>query len=273
MDRAALDAAYNNSEGVANSAEIVAGWQEKSAIFRGESEAELDIAYGERPREKLDYFPVRKKGAPLFVFIHGGYWQMREKESFACFAEGPRARGFNVANVGYTLAPDVRLRTITEETRTALTFLAGQAEALGFDPARIYVGGWSAGGHLTAMLLDHPAVKGGLAISGIFDLEPVAHCYVNDALQLDEAEIADLSPIRHLGPGLAPVRLCVGAAELSELRRQSRDYAAAAERAGLSMPLKELEGHNHFTILDELADPAGILCEELAALAGNDAAS
>jgi arylformamidase len=267
MDRAALDAAYNNNAGVANSAEIVAEWQARSSVFRGEGEVELDIAYGERPREKFDYFRAKPEGGLLFVFIHGGYWQMREKETFALFAQGPRARGFNVALPGYTLAPEVRLSAIVEEMRSALTFLAGNAETLGFDPGAIYVGGWSAGGHLTATLLDHPVVKGGLAISGIFDLEPIAHSYLDEALALDDAEIEALSPIRRLRPGLAPVRLCVGGEELPELRRQSRNYAEAARETGLSVPLKELAGHNHFTILEELASPDGILTEELVALA------
>ncbi len=266
MDQAALDAAYNNSDAVPGSGDIVAGWRQRSDNVRARGDARLDIAYGTRTREKFDYFPASPEGA-LFVFIHGGYWQMREKESFSVFAEGPRANGFNVAMPGYTLAPDISLTGIVEEIRRALTFIAGQAAALSFDPARIFLGGWSAGGHLTAMMLDHPAVKGGLAISGIFDLEPIAHCYVNDALKLDAAEIAALGPINTIAPGRPPLRLCAGGAELPELRRQSRDYADAAAKAGLAVPHRVLAGHNHFTILEELESPGGILTGELAALA------
>lgn len=265
MDRAALDAAYNNSAAVANSAKLVAGWQERSAALRAKSATGFDLVYGARPRERFDFFPARKDG-PLFVFIHGGYWQMREKETFSCFARGPMAHGFNVAIPGYMLAPDVRLSTIVEEMRTVLTHLGGHADELGFDRHRIYVGGWSAGGHLTAMMLDHPLVKGGLAISGIYELEPIAHCYVNDKLRLDGNEIEEFSPIRHLRPGLAPVRLAVGGAELDGLRSQSRDYAGAAKAVGLDAPLKVLDGHDHFTILSELEDPEGALAKELVKL-------
>lgn len=266
MDRTALDAAYNNSEAVPESPGIVEGWRQRSQKVRAGDGARLDIAYGERPREKFDYFPAQA-GGPLFVFIHGGYWQMREKESFAIFAEGPRAKGFNVAIPGYTLAPDISLRGIVEEIRRALRFLASEAEDLHFDPSRILVGGWSAGGHLTAMMLDHPAVKGGLAISGIFDLEPIANCYLNEALKLDAADSETLSPCNHLGPGNAPLRLCVGGAELPELQRQSADYTAAAAEAGQSVQHQVLAGHNHFTILEELANPDGALTQELVALA------
>lgn len=265
MDRAALDAAYNNGAAVANSADIVAGWKERSAARRASPGASLDLVYGSRPREKFDYFPGQQ-GGPLFVFIHGGYWQRREKESFACFATGPLAHGFNVAVPGYTLAPEVRLGTIVEEMRAVLTHLGRHAEELGFDRHRIYVGGWSAGGHLTAMMLDHPLVKGGLAISGIYELEPMAHCFVNKALRLDENEIEEFSPIRHLRPGLAPVRLSAGAAELEGMKSQSRDYAEAAREAGLEAPLAMLEGHDHFTILSELEDPEGALTKELVKL-------
>lgn len=262
MDRATLDAAFNNSAAVTNSSEIVSGWKERSAELRSRAGSGLDLLYGERPREKFDYFPVRK-GGPLFVFIHGGYWQMREKESFSCFARGPMAHGFNVAVPGYMLAPDVRIGTIVEEMRSVLTHLGGHADELGFDRHRIYVGGWSAGGHLTAMMLDHPLVKGGLAISGIYDLEPMAHCFVNDRLRLDDNEIEEFSPIRHLRPGLAPVRLAVGGAELGGLQDQSRDYASAAKKAGIAAPLETLEGHDHFTILSELEDPEGALTRAL----------
>lgn len=265
MDRAALDAAYNNSAAVANAREIVAGWQERSAEARAAGNARLDIAYGERPREKFDYFGA-KQGGPLFVFIHGGYWQMREKESFSCFAKGPVAHGFNVAIPGYTLAPDVRIGTIVEEMRAVLTHLGGHADAFGFDRHNIYVGGWSAGGHLTAMMLDHPLVKGGLAISGIYELAPLARTYINDALRLDENEIEEFSPLRHLRPGLAPVRLAAGGAELSGLKDQSRDYGKAARDAGLKAPLVMLDGHDHFTILSELEDPKGALTRELVKL-------
>ena len=266
MDRAALDAAYNNVEAVSDSADIIDGWAERSAAARADRHARLDIAYGERERMKLDYLPADKAGGALFAFIHGGYWQMREKDTFAAFAAGPRAHGISFASIGYTLAPAARLRTIVEEIRQALAFLVGQAHELGFDQARIFVGGWSAGGHLATMALDHPAIKGALSISGVYELEPIAHCYVNNALQLDEAEIADLSPLRHVDSALAPIRLVAGGDELPGLRGQSQEYAAAAEKAGMNVSFRLLAGHNHFTIMDELESPSGAITQQLVAL-------
>jgi arylformamidase len=106
MSRAELDAAYNNSAHVANSAEKLAEWTERSARVREKHPQLLELRYGERPRNRIDIFPCGAPGAPLFVFIHGGYWQRNSKEIFSCMAQGPMARGFDVALPGYTLAPD-----------------------------------------------------------------------------------------------------------------------------------------------------------------------
>lgn len=263
MDRAALDAAYNNSAAVADSPAWLARWRARSAVVRAEPGARLDVAYGARPRAKLDYFPAGPARAPLFVFIHGGYWQRNEKETFAFVADGPRAHGIDVALLGYTLAPEARLADIVGEMRAALSFLAQHARDFGFDPARIFVGGWSAGGHLTAAVGDHPAVRGGLPISGIFDLEPIALNYLNEKLSLDASEIATLSPLRTMARPTGPLHLSVGGAELPELQRQSRDYAEAARARGLPVRLSVLPDRHHFSIMDEIARPDGALTRDL----------
>jgi arylformamidase len=263
MDRAALDAAYNNSAAVADSQEWVARWRTRSAEIRAETTARLDIPYGTRAREKLDYFPAGRARAPLFVFIHGGYWQRNDKDGFAFVADGPRPHGIDVALVGYTLGPEARVREIVGEMHAALTFLAAKAGDFGYDAARIFVGGWSAGGHLTAAVSDHPAFRGGLPISGIFDLEPIALNYLNEKLLLDAAEVAAASPLRTLAKPSGPLHVSVGGAELPELQRQSRDYAASAEKRGFPVQLSVLDGHHHFSILDELARPHGVLVDHL----------
>ena len=124
MDRATLDAAYDNTAAVADSQDYRARWWEASAAIRAQPQSRLDLRYGARPRATLDYFPSGAGHAPLFVFIHGGYWQRNEKERFSFVALGPRAHDINVAVPGYTLAPDARLTDIVAEVRQALTFLA-----------------------------------------------------------------------------------------------------------------------------------------------------
>jgi arylformamidase len=266
MNRAALDAAYDNTGAVADSQAYRARWWELSAAMRAAPTARLDLRYGLRPRATLDYFPSGASGAPLFVFIHGGYWQRNEKERFSFIVPGPRSLGVNVALPGYTLAPEATLTDIVAEIRSALDFLVDRSGELDFDPNNIYVSGWSAGGHLTALVADHPAVRGAIPISGIFDLEPIALGVLNEKLQLTAGEIESLSPIRNLPGRSRPMKLFVGAAELPELRRQSEDYANAARERGLPVSLTTLPGHHHFSILDELARPDGALTGALGEL-------
>jgi acetyl esterase/lipase len=249
MDRAALDAAYNNGAAVKDSARIVADWEARSARLRAAHPEGMDLRYGPDERNRIDYFAARRDG-PVLAFIHGGYWQMRSKETFSFVAEGPLAWGINVALVGYTLAPQKRLDGIVAEIRAALDWLHSSLGMLGGNPAKLLVSGWSAGGHLTAMVMDHPAVSGGLAISGIYDLEPMRLSYINDKLRLDEAEAKRNSP----GPTTKPLVVVYGADELPELCRQSEDYAKALNTKATAVPRR-----NHFTVLEELASPHGAL--------------
>jgi arylformamidase len=265
MDRAALDAAYNNSAAVVDSSSILADWQARSDRLAAQRPKYLDLRYGDAERNRIDLF-VEKSGAPVLVFIHGGYWQMRQKEIFRFLAHGPLARGVNVALVGYTLAPEKHLDGIVGEVRAAVEWLVTHVGPYGGDPERLYLSGWSAGGHLTAMSLSAPGVKGGLAISGIFDLEPIRLCYLNDKLQLDQAEARRNSPMLGVDKAPGPLVVAYGGDELPELRRQSEEFAAARARAGLPGRVRRLGGHNHFTILEELASPEGALTEEVCGL-------
>jgi len=122
MDRAALDAAYNNGAAVKESARIVAGWQARSERIRAKHRDGLDLRYGPAERNRIDFFEARKD-APVLVFIHGGYWQNRAKELFAFLVPGPLAHGISVALVGYTLAPEKRLEGIVGEIRAAIQYL------------------------------------------------------------------------------------------------------------------------------------------------------
>ncbi|MFE1597923.1 alpha/beta hydrolase [Methylobacterium sp. ID0610] len=266
MDRATLSAAYDNAGAVAGSAEIVAGWRARSAAVRQAHPQDLDLAYGEEERQRIDLLRSGRAGAPLLVFLHGGYWQRNAKEGFACMAEGPLARGLDVALIGYTLAPAATLTRIAAETGAALAFLR-RRDAEGGTARRIVVSGWSAGGHLAALALSRGQADAALAISGIFDLAPIRGTGLNDALSLTDREVDALSPIRHLPGEAGPLTVAYGGEELPELRRQSTAYQAAWHAAGLPGTLLALPGHDHFSVLDELMRPDGALTEAAVALA------
>lgn len=255
MDRAALDAAYDNSAAVKNSAEIAAGWQARSARVREQYPDGLDLRYGPGERNRIDLFQAARD-APLLIFIHGGWWQRRRKEDFAFLVPGPLAHGISVALVGYTLAPEKRLDGIVAEIRSAISYLDSQTN-------RIAVAGWSAGGHLAAMAMQMPAVNAGLVISGVYDLEPIRLSFINDKLRLDELEAQRNSPVS-LPAYSEPITIAYGAREQPEMRRQSEEYARVVKQAKL-LPLAN---HDHFTILDELASPDGRLTAEVRSLLG-----
>jgi arylformamidase len=251
-----LDLGLNNGVAVAGSMEMVAGWEQRSADMRRRYSTHLDLRYGPRERNRIDFLQAADK-APTLLFIHGGYWQHRAKEVFTIFAEGPMAHGINVALIGYTLAPDATLDQIVAEIHAGIDHLAGQLPSLGAEDSGIVVSGWSAGGHLTAMALSHPKVRAGLGISGIYDLEPIRHSYLNAKLGLDEAMSRRNSPVMQAGGPAKPLSLVVGSAELLLLRKQTADLAAHRARHGLPVTYEEIPGADHFTIMNEMTSPQG----------------
>jgi arylformamidase len=256
MSQQERDLGLNNGVAVSDSAAIVAGWEKRSAVMRSRHPDHLDLRYGPRERNRIDFLKTAPN-APTLLFIHGGYWQTRAKEVFTVMAEGPMVQGINVALIGYTLAPEATLDEIVAEIHAGIDFVAEQLPALGGDASRIVVSGWSAGGHLTAMALSHDRVKAGMAISGIYDLEPIRHSYLNDKLQLDEAMSHRNSPVMQSGGAMKPLSLVVGAAELPLLRKQTADFAGHRAKYGLPVTYEEIPGADHFTIMNEMLSPAG----------------
>jgi arylformamidase len=256
LSREALDSGLNNSLAVAGSGELVAGWERRSAELRARYADHLDLRYGPRERNRIDFLKAAD-GAPTLLFIHGGYWQTRAKEAFSLFAAGPIAHGINVALIGYTLAPDATLEQIVAEIHAGIDYLAERLPGLGGDANRIIASGWSAGGHLTAMAMANPKIKGGVAISGIYDLEPIRQSYLNVKLGLDEAMSHRNSPMMQANGPMKPLSLVVGSAELPLLRKQTADFAGYRARHGLPVSYEEIPNANHFTIMDEMASPSG----------------
>lgn len=237
-----------------------------SRALRAGRPGQLDLPYAAAERARWDLYPAADPAAPCLVHIHGGYWQRGSREEFACLAEGVLARGWAAALPGYTLAPEASLTRIVAELRTALDWLAAEAPGRGI-AGPVILTGWSAGGHLTALLLDHPVVRAGLAISGVFELAPLRDSpHVNDLVRLSEAEIESLSPMRL--PGVAkPLAIAYGTAELPAMVASSREFHARRAAAHLPGELLPIVRADHFTILDELRAPQGSLTRAVLALA------
>jgi arylformamidase len=268
MSLEARNLAYNNVEHVGpdNARKKTEGWAAASKTLREQHPQHLDFAYGNGERNKWDLYPANDPKAPCFVHIHGGYWQRGSKEIFACLSEGPLARGWSAALCGYTLAPEATLMQITNELKSAFDWLNAKAGEHGID-GPIIVTGWSAGGHLTSFILDHPKVAAGLSISGVFDLGALRDSpHVNDKVKLSEEEIEKLSPMRRPIVN-KPLGIAYGTGELPAMIASSRDYHAYRSQGHVPGDLIPIANTNHFTILDELRQPNSTLTHAVLAMA------
>lgn len=266
MSPAERDAAYNNNVAVANSPALIEARNAGSKAYRAANATALDIPYGPAPRQKWDIYPGRDAGAPCLIFIHGGYWQRNSREDFAWYAEGIRAHGWSCAMPSHTLAPDVTLTGIVDEIMRALDFLAEHGAGHGIGSGPKVLSGWSAGGHLTAMALSHRSIAAGLAMSGVYELAPLRDTGLNEKLQLSEAEVAALSPLR-LPVIHKPLAIAYGSRELPALVADSRELHARRAAAHAPGPLIPIAGADHFTILEELRRSDGALVRAARALA------
>jgi arylformamidase len=267
-----IDRQYNPSADVADANQRIEGWTARSAAARTSLDCRLGVKFGPTREEYLDIFPAGHR-SPVHVFIHGGYWRRFTAREHSFIAPALVEAGVAVVVVNYALCPTVTIDEIVRQVRAAVAWTFDQAASFGGDPARITVSGHSAGGHLTAMALatdwagdyDRPAdlLKGGVAISGLFDLAPFPYSYLQPALQLDWAQVRRNSPILHVpeqGPAMVAA---VGGDESEEFRRQSR-AAAEAWPGGRYL---ELPGTNHFTVLEALEDRESTLFRTLLEIA------
>jgi arylformamidase len=266
LSRTERDAAYNNAAAVPNSQTLIRERNEHATAYRDAQHAHLDLPYAlTNDRTKWDIYPTKSPAAPCLVFIHGGYWQMNRREDFAHFAEAIAAHGWSVAMPGYTLAPEANLTQIITELRTALDWLASFGASHGI-AGKIFLSGWSAGGQLTAMLLDHPLIAAGLAISGVFELGPIRDTYLNEKLNLTDEELCSFSPLR-LPVVQKPLAIAYGTAELPALVTDSRNFHAHRATAHAPGPLIPIPHADHFTILNELQRTNGTLVNAILELA------
>jgi arylformamidase len=215
---------------------------------------------GPSARRGTDFFPSSTGGtpAPLFVFIHGGYWRALDRGTFSFLAEPWLARGVHVALPGYELAPQVSVRTIARQVQEAMVHLLDAADALAIDRRRIVVSGHSAGAQLGAFVLGElpsDSARGFVGISGVYDLEPLLATSVNLDVRLDAAEARALSPARRPVDGRLAQLCAVGAAETDGFRAQTLDHVARLQAHGARAEALEVPGRTHFDVLDELADP------------------
>jgi arylformamidase len=274
VSEAEIDAQYNARAAVPDTDAYLRGYVQRSLLARERLKCHLDVAYGPTLDEKLDIFPAERPGAPVFVFIHGGYWRSLSAKEFSYVALGLVPLGITTVVVEYSLCPKVTIDEITRQCRAAVAWTLRHIGAHGGDPNRVAVGGHSAGGHLSAMCLEtrwdedyglaRDPLAGAVLVSGLYDIEPLRHSYLQPAIQLDDGIIRRNSPLFGVRACATPVLLTWGGDESAEFARQSTSFHLAWQGAGNASELLPQAGANHFSAIDGFADSDSVLCRWLA---------
>jgi len=261
----ALEAGYNVRLLRSDVDDVITAWSQRSAALRKNVDVVPDCAYDTGARDKLDVFRCGKAGAPLFVFIHGGYWQRGDKSIYSFVAEPFLEAGVDVALIGYALCPSIDMETMVAKIRTAVAWIWRNAADLGVSAGRINLSGHSAGGHLTAMLLatswpeiapDLPAnlIRSGIPISGLYQLEPIRHTTIADALDLGADTAARLSP-QFLKPATdAPILVTIGGGETSAFHWQTDEFVTQWRATNPSIACHAEPDADHFGVVERLAE-------------------
>ena len=180
-------------------------------------------AYGDHPRQWVEWIEASGPQHILPVVIHGGYWRALEAEKHRFMMPPLQAHGARVANVEYRLMPEIRLGDVVADVRAALSLLCQR-----FPETQFVLVGHSAGAHLALSAMDDCAIsartRGIIALSGVYDLAPVALSFLQDELHLTAQEIADftISASKHR----PPVLYVNGSAETYEFIRGAALLAA-----------------------------------------------
>jgi arylformamidase len=272
--QAQIDAQYNPSLLLEPGDNPALHYQAQALRARTELRCTLDVSYGPTVHETLDIFPADAPNAPVFVFIHGGYWRAFSSKDFSGVALGLQARGITTVVINYALCPSVTIDEITRQARAAVAWTLRNISQYGGDPGRVSIGGHSAGGHLAAMCLQTrwqedyglPAdpLAAGLLVSGPYDLRPLRYSYLQPMIQLTEGIIQRNSPAFLTRPCSTPVWITWGGAETAEFARQSEGFHAAWQAQGNTSELRDQPGANHFTAIHGFENPNSDLCNWLA---------
>lgn len=271
MDQRELDDAYDQAKYAPNIRQIVGRYRTNSDLTRARLGAPKRLSYGATPIEGMDLFAAKAPNAPINVFLHGGAWRGELAQYYAFPAEMFVNAGAHYVAVDFTNVTETNgdLMPMADQCRRALAWIYKNAASFGGDPNRIYLSGHSSGGHLGGVVmvtdwqkdfgLPKDIIKGGVLVSGMYDLKPVRMSARSSYVKFTDAIEEALSSQRHIGNLNAPVIVGYGALETPEFQRQSRDFVDAVKKSGKPAELIRGEGYNHFEFVETMANPYGQL--------------
>lgn len=264
----ASEAGYNLRAAFSNVEQTLKFWEDSSREYLLKQRPEIDIAYGDKPLQTLDFYRAPASNSPLLVFIHGGYWQGGNKDYVAFIAAPYVQAGISVVTINYSLAPEARVEDMVVEVRKAINWLRDNAERFSINPQRISVMGHSAGGHLAAMMATSveenkgmPVLAHVFGISGVYDVPPLLPSSINKALGLDAARAEALSPVTKAAPAATAVHTFVGENETEQFHRQAAALAQSWNQAVVAH--YSVPDTDHFTVMNVLGDPKSIYSQAI----------
>ena len=267
MDQKELDDAYDQFVYAPNARQVIARCHRNSELVRERLGAPKRLAYGGTSIEALDIYLAKAANAPINIFVHGGAWRAEVAAGNASQAEMLINAGAHLVVLDFNsvIETDGNLMTMADQIKRGVVWVYKNATNFGGNPDRIYISGHSSGGHWVGVLLTTDwqkefgvpptMIKGGVAGSGMFDLEPVRLSARSNYIKFTDEMEETLSAQRHLDKLVAPVAIVYGSAETPEFQRQSRDFAVAVQTAGKPISLSVMEGYNHFEVWEQLANP------------------
>ena len=268
-DQVELDAAYDQRLYEPTLMQIAQRLASNSDATRRRIGVPQRTAYGSTDIEKLDIYRAGRANAPVFIYIHGGTWQWGSAADSGFAAEMFVNAGAHYVALDFSSVTAVGgdLSVLAAQVRRAIAWVYNNAGSFDGDRNRIYVGGHSSGGHLCGVALTtewqkefgipDDAVKGGLCMSGMYDMAPVRLSWRRSYIGFTDAMADAMSPQRHVDKLNAPVVVSYGTLETPEFQRQSRDFAAAVRAAGKEAALIEAPHYAHLDMADSLGNPYG----------------
>ena len=270
-----LDAEYDVEKAVPGFFKYINNFTESSKKARAILQGSTVAQYGPTLMERLTVYPAKNPDAPVMLFVHGGYWRLGIGDDYDFVAMGPSLAGFTVVIITYALTPAVNIPEMVRQVRSSIAWTANNISNFNGNPDRIFVAGHSAGAHLAAMTMSTnwsdyglpvDTVKGVLAISGLYDLEPVSQTFVEPAVRITAEQILSSSPIRLVRQNRIPLIVVWGELETASFQKQSVDYCKAWQNVGNQSHYLIVKDANHFNILKGFQTEDGFLTKEVLSL-------
>jgi arylformamidase len=268
-DQVELDASYDQLAYEPLLRQVSQRMASNSEAVRARLGAPQRVAYGPSEIEKLDIYRTKAANAPVFVFIHGGSWQSGEAKNYGYPAEMFVAAGAHYVALDFINVKEAGgdLGVMADQVRRGIAWVCKNAASFGGDSGRVYIGGHSSGGHLCGVALitewqnefglPADAIKGGLCMSGMYEMTPVRLSWRRSYVKFTDAMADAMSAQRHIDKLSAPIVVTYGTFETPDFQRQSRDFAAAVKAAGKPVQLIEAPNYAHVEMSESLGNPYG----------------